>query len=55
MFPWESGVETVVSLSLKKDSPKIEISMQPEEDSLYEPKKRGRMERLRHISWRNMV
>ena len=37
-FPWTANVETVVSLSLKKDSPKIEISMQPEEDSLYEPK-----------------
>ena len=32
-------VETVVSLSLKKDSPKIEVSMKPGEDSLYEPKK----------------
>ena len=34
-------METVVSLSLKKDTPKIEISMQPEEDSLYEPKEKG--------------
>ena len=40
-FPWTANVETVVSLSLKKDTPKIEISMQPEEDSLYEPQDKG--------------
>ena len=37
-FPWTANVETVVSLSLKKDSPEIEISIQPGEDSLYSPK-----------------
>ena len=39
-------VETVVSLSLKKDSPKIEVSMKPGEDSLYEPRK-GTYEKIK--------
>ena len=44
----QSGhVETVVSLSLKKDSPKIEISMKPGEDSLYEPQDKGTYEKIK--------
>ena len=31
-------VETVVQLSLKKDTPKIEVIMEPEEESNYTPK-----------------
>ena len=40
-------LETVVSLSLKKDSPKIEISMKPGEDSLYEPQDKGTYEKIK--------
>ena len=40
-------VETVVSLSLKKDSPKIEVSVNPGEDSLYEPLDKGTYEKIK--------
>ena len=30
-------VETVVKLSLKKDTPKIEVTMEPDEESNYTP------------------
>ena len=50
MFSQSVHVETVVSLSLKKDTPKIEISMQPGEDSLYEPQDKGTYGKIRHIS-----
>jgi 23S rRNA (uracil1939-C5)-methyltransferase len=44
----ETGhVETVVSLSLKSDSPKIEVSMKPGEDSLYEPQDKGTYEKIK--------
>ena len=43
----ENTVETVVSLSLKKDSPKIEVSMNPGEDSLYEPPDKGTYEKIK--------
>ena len=44
----ETGhVETVVSLSLKSDSPKIEVSMKLGEDSLYEPQDKGTYEKIR--------
>ena len=43
----KTTVETVVSLSLKKDSPKIEISMKPREDSLYEPQDKGTYEKIK--------
>ena len=43
----ESTVETVVSLSLKSDSPKIEVSMKPGEDSLYEPHDKGTYEKIK--------
>ena len=39
--------ETVVSLSLKKDTPKIEIPMRTEEDSLYEPKDKGMYRKIK--------
>lgn len=38
MFPNTVHVETVVQLSLKKDTPKIEVIMEPEEESNYTPK-----------------
>ena len=47
MFPGGGHVETVVSLSLKKDSPKIELSMNPGEDSLYEPQDKGAYEKIK--------
>ena len=43
----ETTVETVVSLSLKSDSPKIEVSMKPGEDSLYEPHDKGTYEKIK--------
>ena len=38
MFPMTVHVETVVRLSLEKDTPKIEVIMEPEEESNYTPK-----------------
>ena len=32
-FPFTTGIETVVKLSLKKDTPKMEVSVQPDEES----------------------
>ncbi|MDE7352091.1 MAG: methyltransferase domain-containing protein [Acetatifactor sp.] len=36
-FPWTANVETVVKLSLKKDTPKIEVTMEPSAESNYTP------------------
>ena len=36
----ESTVETVVKLSLKKDTPKIEVTMEPDEESNYTPEEK---------------
>ena len=44
-----NDVETVVSLSLKSDSPKIEVSMKPGEDSLYEPQDKGTYEKIKPL------
>ena len=40
---WEKGntVETVVKLSLKKDTPKIEVTMKPDEESNYTPEEKA--------------
>ena len=46
MLKWTT-VETVVSLSLKSDSPKIEVSVKPGEDSLYEPQDKGTYEKIK--------
>ena len=46
-LPTGQNVETVVSISLKKDSPKIEVSMKPGEDSLYEPRDKGTYEKIK--------
>lgn len=43
----EATVETVVSLSLKSDSPKIEVLMKPGEYSLYEPQDKGTYEKIK--------
>ena len=37
----ESTVETVVKLSLKKDTPKIEVTMKPDEESNYTPEEKA--------------
>ena len=37
----ESTDETVVKLSLKKDTPKIEITMKPDEESNYTPEEKA--------------
>ena len=36
-----SHVETVVKLSLKKDTPKIEVTMEPDEESNYTPEEKA--------------
>lgn len=41
MFPNSVHVETVVKLSLKKDTPKIEITMKPDEESNYTPEEKA--------------
>ncbi|MEQ2579844.1 23S rRNA (uracil(1939)-C(5))-methyltransferase RlmD [Hominiventricola aquisgranensis] len=41
MFPGTVHVETVVKLSLKKDAPKIEITMEPDEESNYTPQEKA--------------
>ena len=46
LLKWTT-VETVVSLSLKSDSPKIEVSMKPGEDSLYEPQDKGTYKKIK--------
>ena len=40
-FPWTANVETVVKLSLKKDTPRIEVTMKPDEESNYTPKEKA--------------
>jgi len=40
LFPQSVHVETVVSLSLKKDTHKIEVAMQPSDESNYTPKEK---------------
>lgn len=40
MFPNTGHVETVVKLSLKKDTPKIEVIMKPDEESNYTPQEK---------------
>ena len=41
MFPFTGHVETVVKLSLKKDTPKIEVTMKPDEESNYTPEEKA--------------
>lgn len=40
MYPQRWHVETVVKLSLKKDTPKIEVTMEPDEESNYTPEEK---------------
>ena len=41
MFPGTGNVETVVKLSLKKDTPKIEVTMEPGAESNYTPEEKA--------------
>ncbi len=41
MFPFTEHVETVVQLSLKKDTPKIEVTMEPGAESNYTPEEKA--------------
>ena len=42
-------VETVVKLSLKKDTPKIEVTMEPDEESNYTPQEKAIIQRLKNM------
>ena len=47
MFCQTVHVETVVQLSLKKDAPKIEIIMQPDEESNYTPAEKATCQKIK--------
>ena len=40
-------VETVVKLSLKKDTPKIEVTMEPDEESNYTPEEKVTYQKIK--------
>ena len=40
-------VETVVKLSLKKDTPKIEVTMKPDEESNYTPEEKATYSKIK--------
>ena len=40
-------VETVVKLSLKKDTPKIEVTMEPDEESNYTPEEKATYQKIK--------
>ena len=40
-------VETVVKLSLKKDTPKIEVTMEPDEESNYTPEEQATYQKIK--------
>jgi len=47
MFPNTGHVETVVKLSLKKDTPKIEVTMEPDEESNYTPEEKATYSKIK--------
>ncbi len=47
MFPNTYHVETVVKLSLKKDTPKIEVTMEPDEESNYTPEEKATYQKIK--------
>ena len=47
MFPNTYHVETVVKLSLKKDTPKIEVIMEPDEESNYTPEEKATYQKIK--------
>lgn len=40
-------METVVKLSLKKDTPKIEVTMEPDEESNYTPEEKATYQKIK--------
>ena len=42
-----STLETVVKLSLKKDTPKIEVTMEPYEESNYTPEEKATYQKIK--------
>lgn len=40
-------VETVAKLSLKKDTPKIEVTMEPDEESNYTPQEKATYSKIK--------
>ena len=47
MFPNTYHVETVVKLSLKKDTRKIEVTMEPDEESNYTPEEKATYQKIK--------
>ena len=47
MFPGTVHVETVVKLFLKKDTPKIEVTMEPDEESNYTPEEKATYQKIK--------
>ena len=47
MFPNTYHVETVVKLSLKKDTPKIEVTMEPNGESNYTPEEKSTYQKIK--------
>ncbi len=47
MFPHTTHVETVVMLSHKKDTPKIEVMMEPDEESNYTPEENATYQKIK--------
>ena len=47
LFPETVHVETVVKLSLKKDTPKIEVTMKPDEESNYTPEEKATYSKIK--------
>ncbi len=46
-FPWTANVETVALLSLKNDTPKIEVTMEVTADSNYRPKEKATYQNIK--------
>ncbi len=46
-FPWTGNVETVALLSLKNDTPKIEVTMEVTADSNYRPKEKATYQNIK--------
>lgn len=47
VFGHSAHVETVVKLSLKKDTPKIEVTMEPDEESNYTPEEKATYQKIK--------
>lgn len=47
MFPWTGNVETVVLLSLKTGTPKIEVTMEVDSDSNYSPEEKATYQKIK--------